>query len=251
MHYSLLVVSDGSKTLDEMMLPFKECYDYDPDNPYIVFEDTEDECRKAYETDFQTMVEIDGQLISKYDDRFRTDDRITYCFKYPDDAKFVDVPHTSVYDTFEKYMEDWCGCQRDAIKHRYGHWENPNGKWDWYRIGGRFYGLIEAKVGGYGRYSHSDFRFSGFFSDSNREPYAKDDTHFDIARACDVISIDANRIHSTLTPDGVWDECEVYFPEGNEEGKHFVDKDGWRDGLWARCVEPYRDCMLMVVDYHI
>lgn len=38
------------------------------------------------------------------------------------------------YNTFEEYMEDRYGGPRDEETERYGYWENPNAKWDWYRV---------------------------------------------------------------------------------------------------------------------
>lgn len=159
MHFSLLVLADGTKTLEEIMEPFHETYDEDTDS----------------------------------------------------------------------FTE--------------------NSKWDWYSVGGRWRGLIEAKVGGHGRRSRYEFD-PWFLPDDKKEPYPDDGTHFDIARVGDIISIDASRIYAVLTPDGVWHDSETYYPDGNEAGEHFVQKEGWHDSLWERHVEPNRDCVAIVVDYH-
>ena len=159
MHFSLLVLADGTKTLEEMMEPFYETYDEEAES-------------------------------------------------------FTD-----------------------------------NSKWDWYSVGGRWRGLIEAKVGGHGRRSCYDFE-SWFLPEGKKEPYPDDDTHFDIARVCDITSLDTNLIYAVLTPDGVWHDSEIYYPDGDEQGRHFVQKEGWHDSLWERYVEPNMDCVAIIVDYH-
>lgn len=43
-------------------------------------------------------------------------------------------------------MEDWCGFEeRDEKTGKYGYWENPHTKWDWYQIGGRWNGFFRLK----------------------------------------------------------------------------------------------------------
>ena len=50
------------------------------------------------------------------------------------------------YETFEKFCKDWHGhSERDPEKGVYGYWENPNAKWDWYQLGGRWTGIFMIK----------------------------------------------------------------------------------------------------------
>lgn len=49
-------------------------------------------------------------------------------------------------------MRDWCGhADRNKKTGRYGCYENPNAKWDWYSIGGRYSGLFKLKKNGAGK----------------------------------------------------------------------------------------------------
>ena len=189
MHFSLLVLADGTKTLEEIMAPFYEAWE--ADDPYTV------------------EMEDDG----------------------------------------ERY------------------WANPNSKWDWYQVGGRWRGLIEASIGGHGERDIYDFDDRGLFSDT-RGPYAEvvrevfarrlsSDTrgpyergHFDVARVCDITSLDTNMLHDVLTPDGVWHESETYYPNGDDQGRYFVTKEGWHESVWERYIEPNGDCIAIIVDYH-
>ena len=67
----------------------------------------------------------------------------------------------SVEDMLLPYMENCCGqppfeymefyededCEIDNITGKRGYWQNPDAKWDWYVIGGRWAGLLKAKEG--------------------------------------------------------------------------------------------------------
>ena len=59
------------------------------------------------------------------------------------------------------YMENCCGeppreymeffedeeCEVDEETGRRGYWQNPNARWDWYEVGGRFRGMLRASRG--------------------------------------------------------------------------------------------------------
>lgn len=169
MHFSLLVLADGTKTLEEIMAPFEECW------------------------------EPDDQRTTKEEDDGET------------------------------------------------YWSNHNAKWDWYEVGGRWRGLIEASVVGHGERSVYDFAARGLLSDM-RGPYERG--HFDVARVCDITSLDTNMLHDVLTPDGVWHESETYYPNGDDQGRYFVTKEGWHESVWERYIEPNGDCIAIIVDYH-
>lgn len=71
----------------------------------------------------------------------------------------------SVEDMLLPYMENCCGqppfeymefyededCEIDDATGKRGYWQNPDAKWDWYTIGGRFNGMIKASYGYRGR----------------------------------------------------------------------------------------------------
>lgn len=50
--------------------------------------------------------------------------------------------HKDEYQTFEEYLENYCGYKKDEVLNKYGYWENPNAKWDWYELGGRWMGSL-------------------------------------------------------------------------------------------------------------
>jgi hypothetical protein len=56
---------------------------------------------------------------------------------------------TQMYDTFFQYMKGWCGYKPTEVNGEltYGYWFNPDAKWDWYQLGGRWRGYFAVKPG--------------------------------------------------------------------------------------------------------
>ena len=51
------------------------------------------------------------------------------------------------YKTFENFMNEYCGYEkRDSKMNRYGNWYNPQAKWDWHQLGGRWTGCFPLKT---------------------------------------------------------------------------------------------------------
>lgn len=44
----------------------------------------------------------------------------------------------SEYDDFEDYVDNYFGYKWHSEHNAYGYYENPNSKWDWYTVGGRW-----------------------------------------------------------------------------------------------------------------
>ncbi len=53
----------------------------------------------------------------------------------------------SEFKTFENFAEDEGYKEHEG---KYGYWENPNAKWDWYVLGGRWNGFLKLKEGAVG-----------------------------------------------------------------------------------------------------
>lgn len=52
------------------------------------------------------------------------------------------------YPTLKQYAEDYHGHESvDGETGEYGYWENPNAKWDWWEVGGRWTGFFKMKDG--------------------------------------------------------------------------------------------------------
>ena len=49
-------------------------------------------------------------------------------------------------EEYLEFVEDE-DCDKDKKTGKHGYWENPNAKWDWYRVGGRWTGYFKLKKG--------------------------------------------------------------------------------------------------------
>jgi len=137
-HYTVLVVGEN---IEEQLAPFQENNMGDCPNEYLEFNDVEEEYNESYKTDTaHCYVEPDGKPHCKYDSRFKE----TGEYICPDGWTEEEVPVKELY-SFEEYIEDYCGYTKDEETGKYGYWENPNAKWDWYQTGGRWAGSFKIK----------------------------------------------------------------------------------------------------------
>lgn len=58
-----------------------------------------------------------------------------------------DYPINKIYKTFDDYVINYCGYQFYEEHNAYGYYCNPEGKFDWYQIGGRWPELFLVKEG--------------------------------------------------------------------------------------------------------
>lgn len=153
-HFSVLVIGPN---IEEQLAPYQENNMGDCPREYMEFNDCEDEYRQEYENETRTMRKLaGGAVVCKYDAQFKNPAYNPFSFAtdsqqqwvYPAGSEDVEVPHREVYATLEDFAKDYHGSNgRDPEKGRYGHWENPNRKWDWYQVGGRWSGLLKLKPG--------------------------------------------------------------------------------------------------------
>lgn len=110
-------------------------------------------------------------------------------------------------------------------------------KWDFWTVGGRWYGRIEATRGEHGHIPYGLSDPEGFLSRR---------TGYDVVKLRDA-SIDPEMFYSVLTPDGVWHDCETY----DYESREFVKDPDFYPRFIERFVEPYLDYTAYMIDYHI
>lgn len=151
-HFTLMVFGDN---VDEQLEPFAE----QTDNPkYTVFNDTEDEDLEEYQNKTLRVKFLpNGERTNEYDERFKVYGKnFDSSFVFPEGTETKEMKFCEYYTTFENYKEHWCGgSERDSIKNRYGYWRNPNAKWDWYSLGGRWTGFFKPKQGTSGELGRS------------------------------------------------------------------------------------------------
>ena len=147
-HFSVLVVGND---IDAALEPYQQASSGDVPREFLQFVDREDELRQEYESDGEdkTVVLRSGEVRGFYDTRFIVEG--TYA--YPEGARIVvGKPYREMYPTFEDFVSAFEGLKaRDSEMGRFGTWSNPNGKWDWYQLGGRWSGFFHLKAGTHGK----------------------------------------------------------------------------------------------------
>lgn len=138
--------------IHKVLAPYQENNGEDCPKEYLEFNSVTEEYKEKYENETRTMVRLENNdLVSTSDDRFKKEIKdeehplglTTY--EIPENLVQVKVPYKVLYPTFDKYMTDWCGYELDEETNDYGYWENPNRKWDWYEIGGRWNKILLVK----------------------------------------------------------------------------------------------------------
>jgi hypothetical protein len=134
-HYSTLVIledvitRDASTVQDRIetdMAPFMENCCGTPDKIYMKFYDVENEYLEQYEKGSREMVVMpDGRLLLPWDEAFKKKPTKKDPFPKAEAPKNLErrmVPFKETFSTFEKFMEEWCGCkEKDETYMRYGY----------------------------------------------------------------------------------------------------------------------------------
>ena len=122
---------------------------------YLEFDDRTEEGRKTYEQGGVDCVRTPGGCFitcNSYEfcQRYELYDGRVYrqCFgplhhrKLTKKAKkyraLPNYPFWKLYPTFDAFMTDYWGCEKEEGTGRYGYYFNTNGEWDWWQIGGRW-----------------------------------------------------------------------------------------------------------------
>lgn len=103
-HFSVAVITKGNPTITELeniLFPYHE-YDLDMPYEYLQFHSysKDEDVKKEYES--------------------------------------ADIPWKTKYKTYEEFLVEWYGARFDDVAQDYGYWYNPNAKWDWWEVGGRW-----------------------------------------------------------------------------------------------------------------
>lgn len=195
-------------------------------------------------------------------------------------------PGQSVDQLLLPYMENCCEeppvefmefyeveeCDVDERTGKRGYWQNPNARWDWCVVGGRFSGLLQTKRSRRGR---DTAEMRDVSTERNEVVYraALDDFTLYLSGE-DVDRHELRRFkreyvmnrygsaefyarykadfwfRSVVTPDGEWHEVGKmgWFGISSESGEQLRD---WIEHFHERFVDPYLDCVATVVDCHI
>lgn len=266
-HFTVAVIMDGTKTLDEMMAPYQEygCEDM-LDDSYLEFHDVRDEERDGWETDTMEFVYKDGDLYRPWSDVFRNPDAPAWLLhgsnshKVPDDLPRVEIPVKLLYPRYEDYLTEYGGNKVNEETGGIGYWENPNARWDWFmtwdergwsndflggprcRIGdvGADRDALRAKAAEeYDRLKAGDDGLMSYFRtrDMTREQFIESEGHF--------------HCRAVITNDGVWHEVGEmgWFGMSPESADEMYDWDIHFEERFIETADP--DWYIVLVDCHI
>ena len=151
-HFTVAIIGDNP---EEQLIPFCEDVEQVP-HDLLEFDDWETKYINTYENESIEMIRLaSGELKYTWDDSFKNPkyeligrDGDVERFIYPKDSERCQIAQKSRYKDFETFLEDWYGTEeKDALTGRYGYWVNPNAKWDWYQLGGRWANMLKMKKG--------------------------------------------------------------------------------------------------------
>lgn len=244
-HFTVLVIGPDHEAA---LQPFHEFECTGTNDQYVQDVDRTDEARADFAASTDTMLRAtDGTLHSFFDEKgewrpeFSTVESEAPAFGSPRRKRFVpagyeqvEVP-TSELETFAQWAAGYYGAPvvpfgetpdtTDREAHKYGYIlldeagevkqlikrTNPNKKWDWWQVGGRWSGLLKLKPGRVGETGRPGLMGSHFAKGDDRADQArKGDIDFDGMR--DAAGEKAGALWdktSRITGGKPWDSWEV------------------------------------------
>lgn len=134
-HFTVMVIGDD---VDGQLAPYQENNMGDCPKEYLDFIDCTEEVQVKWD-----MLEVpvtNGKDLVK---NGQEDIRIYW-------RKVEGKPKEEIiYHSMKEFAKEYFGYHKHGD--RYGYYENPNAKWDWYQIGGRWQGMLKLKNGASGR----------------------------------------------------------------------------------------------------
>lgn len=219
---------DVEAAVAAMLAPYDEQPDEGDDSPYMEFEDKTDEYREEYANKTVEMIRCpDGELRFPWDHELFSKLGLSIGNSVPDDYALpegylrVKPSMSEHYPTFEAFCKDWYNAQPQVVDGRdcWGHWSNPDAKWDWYQIGGRWSGLFPVR------------NQAGLLGERSllvrEQPDERDLNHADICKVCE-IDTDAVAAETALAAEDFWARWCNY-----RDAKPLLDNAG-RVDHWAR-----------------
>lgn len=171
-HFAVAVITKGKPTEDQiskMLAPYQENNMGDCPREYMVFHSESKEYKDEYENGKDKRARLkDGRLVYCWDsclyreisefeyEKAKENGKNVTSEGFGDNKKYfvrdlefanaeiVEVAWKELYKTFDEYMKDYHDSHYDEEMKDYGYWENPNAKWDWFEIGGRYAGHIKT-----------------------------------------------------------------------------------------------------------
>lgn len=156
-HFSVLVVTKDKPTqeiLEELLLPFEEVFD--KDSKYVVEIDHTNNLQEEYHSQKikYKNVNINENIVKEYKN-------------IPEEDKNEEDFCSNVM-SFEDFVNYFYGYTKKDDK--FVTYENPNAKWDWYVVGGRWKDFFVGKDGrNYNFLQKKDIDFDTLFKEANEK----------------------------------------------------------------------------------
>lgn len=181
-HFAVLVVTEfgTEEEIEKAMQPFHEYECTGIEDEYVIYVDVHDYIEEKYQSDtFNKLVDADGNLYDPWEDHFYreptdeekkhigigsigTSNGIVYASRdwkdglgYRAKVRYIpegftekEIPVSELL-TFEEFVKDYYGDSASIIDGRAHNYTNPNDKWDWWVIGGRWRNYLLTKDGSY------------------------------------------------------------------------------------------------------
>lgn len=146
------------------------------------------------------------------------------------------------FDNEEKAKE-YCAEVGVEFDPKYGYWTNSKARWDWYQVGGRWYGYFVKKADGYGK--------KGSKSWMDTRPDI-DDNSVDIVRKGD---IDIDEVIKRDGGDGK-EFLDIIRPYSFIANTEFISRDEYDDDECNKMFREWWDSLpddeiIVAIDYHM
>lgn len=179
-HFTVLVIGDD---FEKQLEPYQE-QDFDP--KYGVFHDQTEEYLNEYNNESTNVIVTSFGVFNRYDEIFKKYDPNSFGghdYQYPKDSVEKTIPLKEFYPTFEDFLDKYHNVsEKDPQTGKYGYWYNPNAKWDWAVVGGRWTGFFKPKEGAWGQLGESG-SFGNKPKDGWVDHIAIGDVDFDFMKA--------------------------------------------------------------------
>ena len=163
-HFAVLVITDEKPTqevIGRVLQPWHEYECTGVEDEYVVEVDVTDEVEKEWNRDSKVLKLTDGSIHCRYDEMFYTAESEDE-FERRTGRKAFALPAGAVELTIPRH--ELCaieGQSKIEFAEEYGEWKhkdgrffnytNPNAKWDWWLIGGRYSGRLHVSGAAEGR----------------------------------------------------------------------------------------------------
>ena len=148
-HFTVAVITDELSIgkIDDLMEPYCE----DPeDGEYLEFVNKDEEIKEAYENETVDMIKTPkGKLYFSWDNELknvRKSSPETKDYGFPEGYEKINVSFKEKYATLKEFAEEYYGYEYNKKYKAFGYMANPNAKWDWYVVGGRWQGMLEVNA---------------------------------------------------------------------------------------------------------